>query len=101
MESCSADREETGNTLAAELPPEDQSAVSAASAAAAETAVSVSVADREEYSAPSWRLNDEYSSQVLIQIVSAQSALTGPDKDGQRSGAPPTHISHHHRAREV
>ena len=63
-----------------QVPSEDHAAVSAAAAAA----VLASATEVEDGSAPSWRPDDEYASEVLFDVISSRSALSGPGNDGQR-----------------
>ena len=62
------------------FPSEDHTAVSAAVAAA----VLVSATEAEDGNAPLWRPDDEYTSEVLFDVISSRSALSGPGNDGQR-----------------
>ena len=60
---------------------EDHAAASAAAAAAAALAIATEV---EVGNAPPWRPDDEYASEVLFDVISSRSALSGPGNDGQR-----------------
>ena len=60
---------------------EDHAAVSAAAAA---EAVLASATEGEDGNTPSWRPDDEYASEVLFDVISARSALSGPAHDGKR-----------------
>ena len=62
------------------FPSEDHAAVSAAAAAA----VLASATEVENVNAPAWRPDDEYASEVLFDVISSRSALSGPGNDGQR-----------------
>ena len=56
-------------------------------AAAAETAadaVLVRATEAEDGSAPPWRPDNEYTSEVIFDVISSRSALSGPGNDGQR-----------------
>ena len=72
--------EETWSTLVSEFPSEDHAAVSAAVAAA----VLASATEVQDGNAPPWRPDDEYASEVLFDVISSRSALSGPGNDGQR-----------------
>ena len=72
--------EETWNTLVSKFPSEDHAAVSAAAAAA----VLASATKAEDGNAPPWHPDDEYASEVLFDVISSRSALSGPGSDGQR-----------------
>ncbi|CAN0518643.1 unnamed protein product, partial [Laminaria digitata] len=76
-EPRSAGNEETWNTLVAKFPPEDRAAVSAA----AVTAVLASATEVEDGNAPPWRPDDEYASEMLFDVISSRSALSGPGND--------------------
>lgn len=60
--------------------PEDHSAVSAA----ATVAVLASATEIDDRSAPPWLPGEEYASQVLCNVISSRSALSGPGIGGQR-----------------
>ena len=64
----------------AKFPSEDHAAVSAA---AASVAVLANATEAEDVNAPS-RPDDEYTSEVLFDVISSRSALSGPGNDGQR-----------------
>ena len=64
----------------AQFPSEDHAAVSAAATAA----VLASATEAEDGNAPPWRLDNEYTSEVLFDVISSRSALSGTGKDGQR-----------------
>ena len=72
-EPRSAGNEETWSTLVAKFLSEYHAAVSAA-ATATET---------EEGNAPRWRPDDEYTSEVLFDVMSSRSTLSAPRNDGQ------------------
>ncbi|CAN0518077.1 unnamed protein product, partial [Laminaria digitata] len=78
-EPRSAGNEETWKTLVAKFPPEDRAAVSVGEAAA----VLASATEVEHGNAPPWRPDDEYASEVLFDVISSRSALSGPGNDGQ------------------
>ena len=61
------------------FPFEDHTAVSAATAAA----VLASATEVEDGNTPPWRPDDEYASEVLFDVISSRSALSGPGNDGQ------------------
>ena len=63
-----------------EFPSEDHAAVSAVVAAA----MLASATKMEDGNAPPWRPDDEYASEVLFDVISSRSALSGPGNDGQR-----------------
>ena len=52
--------------------------------AAAVVAVLASASEDEDRNAPPWRPDNEYTSEVFIDVISLASALSGPSKDGQR-----------------
>ena len=79
-EPRSEGNEETRNTLVSESPPEDHAAASAAMA----VAVLASATEAEDGNAPPWRPDDEYASEVLFDVISSRSVLSGPGNDGQR-----------------
>ena len=82
-EPRSAGNEETWNAWVAKLPPpEDHAAVSAAAAAAAAAAVLASDSEMEDEKALPWRPDDEYPSEVLFDVTSSRSALSGPGNGG-------------------
>ncbi|CAN0541723.1 unnamed protein product, partial [Laminaria digitata] len=56
----------------------------AAVSAAAVAAVLASATEVEDGNAPPWRPDDEYASEVLFDVISSRSALSGPGNDGQR-----------------
>ena len=64
----------------AKLPSEHHAAVSAAAA----DAVLVRATEAEDGSAPPWRPDNEYTSEVIFDVISSRSALSGPGNDGQR-----------------
>ena len=72
--------EETWSTLVSKSPSKDHAAVSAA----AVVAVLASTTEMEDGNAPPWRPVDEYASEVLFDVISSLSALSGPGNDGQR-----------------
>ena len=72
--------EEAWNTLLSKFPSEDHATVFAAAAAA----VLVNAAEVEGGNTPPWRPDDEYASEVLFDVISSRSALSGPENDGQR-----------------
>ena len=72
--------EETWNTLVSKFPSEDHAAVSAAAAAA----VLASATEVGDGNSPAWRPDDEYASEVLFDVISYRSALSGLGNDGQR-----------------
>ena len=43
-----------------------------------------SATEVEDGKAPPWRPDDEYASEVLFDVISSRSALSGPGNDGQR-----------------
>ena len=47
-------------------------------------AVLASATDAENENAPPWRPDNEYTSEVLFDVISSRSALSGPGNDGQR-----------------
>ena len=77
-EPRSVGNEETRNILVAKFPPEDHAAVPAAAAAA----VLARATEVEHGNAPPWRADDEYASEVLFDVISSRSALSGPGNDG-------------------
>ena len=79
-EPRSAGNKETWNTLVAKFTPEHHAAVCAVAAAAALT----SVIEVEDGNDPPWRPDNEYPSEVLFDVISSRSALSGPGNDGQR-----------------
>ena len=68
------------STLVAKFPSEDHAAVSEAVAAA----VLPSATEGEDGNAPPWCPDDEYTSEVLFDVMSSRSALSGSGVDGQR-----------------
>ena len=62
------------------FPPKDNMTVSAAMTAA----VLANATEVEDGSAPPWRQNDEYGSQVFFGINNSRSTLSGTMNDGQR-----------------
>ena len=64
--------------MVAKFPPEDHAAVSAAAAA-----MLASTTEVEDGNASPWRPADEYESEVLFDVISFRSALSGPGNDGQ------------------
>ena len=78
-EPRSAGNEETWSTLVVKFPSEDHVAVSAPAAAA----VPASATEAEDGNAPPWRPDDDYSSEVLFDVISSRIALSGPGNDGQ------------------
>ena len=79
-EPRSAGNEETWNTLVAKFPPEDHAAMSAAAVVAAVLASATEV----KGNAPPWRPEDEYASEVLFDVISSRSTLSGLENGGQR-----------------
>ena len=75
-----AGNEETWSTLVAKFPSEDHAAVSAAAVAA----VLASATEAEDGNALLWRPDDEYTSEVLFNVIGSRSGLSGPGNDGQR-----------------
>ena len=49
--------------------------------AAAVVAVLASASEDEDRNAPPWRPDNEYTSEVFIDVISLASALSGPSKD--------------------
>ena len=78
-EPRSARNEKTWNTLVAKLSSEDQAAVSTAATAAAVLASATNV---DEGNALPWHPDDEYAAEVLFDVISSRSALSGPGNDG-------------------
>ena len=72
--------EETWSTLVLKFPSEDHAAISPAAAAA----VLASATEVEDGNAPPWRPDDDYASEVLFDVISSRSAVSGPGNDGQR-----------------
>ena len=64
--------------IGGQVPPEDHAAVPAAAAAA----VLARATEVEHGNAPPWRADDEYASEVLFDVISSRSALSGPGNDG-------------------
>ena len=64
----------------AKFPSVDHAAVSAAGTAA----VLASATGVEDGQPPSWRPDDEYTPEVLFDVIGSRSALSGPGNDGQR-----------------
>ena len=64
----------------AKFPSEDHAAVSAAAVAA----VLASATEAEDGNALLWRPDDEYTSEVLFNVIGSRSGLSGPGNDGQR-----------------
>ena len=90
-EPRSAGNEQTWNTLMAKFPCEDDAAESAAAA----EAVLASATEGEDGNAPPWP-DDKYAAEVLFDVISFRSALSGPGHDGQRF-APAMHHPRRHR----
>ena len=44
----------------------------------------VRATEAEDGSAPPWRPDNEYTSEVIFDVISSRSALSGPGNDGQR-----------------
>ena len=90
-ESRSAGNEESWNTLVAKFPSEDHAAVSTVAA----EALLASATEGEDGNAPPWP-DDKYAAEVLFDVISFRSALSGPGHDGQRF-APAMHHPRRHR----
>ena len=78
-EPRSGDKKETWATLVAKFPTEDNTILSAASAAAA----LASATELEDGNAPSWRPDDQDTSEMLFDFISSRSALSVPGNDGR------------------
>ena len=63
----------------AKFPSEDHAAVSASAAA-----VLASATEAKDGKAPLWHPDNKCTSEVLFDVISSRSALSGPDNDGQR-----------------
>ena len=64
----------------AKFPSDDHTAAPATAAAAG----LASATEAEDRSAPPWRPDDEYTSEVLFDVISSRGALSGPGNDGRR-----------------
>lgn len=78
-ESRSAGNENTWATLVVKFPPENHTSVSMVVAA-----MLASATELEEGSVIPWRADDEYASQVIFDMISTRSALSGPRNESQR-----------------
>lgn len=78
-EPRSTGNEETWATLVAKSSAEDHTAV----ATAATAAVLTSATEVEDGNSPPWRTDDEYASEVLFDVISSRSSLSGLRNDGQ------------------
>ena len=67
----------------------------------AAAAVLESGTEVEDGNAPPWRNDDEYASEVLLDVINFRSALSGPGNDSQRFFSSTNHHSHRHRQRGV
>ena len=65
----------------AKFPSEEHAAVSPAAAAAAELA---STTKTEDGNAPPWRPDDEYTSNMLYDVINSLCALSGPGNNSER-----------------
>ena len=66
--------------MVAVFPSEEHAAVSVVVAAA----VLARATEAEDGNAPPWLPDDEYTSEVLFDVISSRSALSDPGSDGQR-----------------
>ena len=80
----SAANEETWSTLLAKFPSEDNAAASAVAAAA----VLASAPEAEDGNTLPWRPDNEYTSDVLFNVISLRSGLLGPGNDGSHACSP-------------
>ena len=79
-EPRSAGNQETWTTLVVKFPSEDHAFVSAAAAAAVALTSATNV---KSENSPPWHPNDMYISQVIFDVISSRSALSGPGNNGQ------------------
>ena len=74
-EPRSVGNEETWNKMVAKFPSEDHAAVSAVAA----EAVLASATEGEGGNAPPWRPDDEYASEVLLDVISSRTPSQAPE----------------------
>ena len=79
-EPCAPGNEETWERVKAKYPEEDQACVSEVAAAA----VAASSSDPEEGSGPNWRPEEQFDTQVDLEVINSRNALSGAGSDGLR-----------------
>ena len=81
-EPRSAGNQETLSSLVAKFSSENHAAISAVAVAA----VPASATEAVDGNARPWRADTEYTFEVLVDVISSRSALSGPGNDGQPFG---------------
>ena len=97
-EQPSPGNDATWERLRAKFPDEDPAAVEQAIA----DAITVSLIEEEEGSAPRWRPKDEFDLPVLLAVIKSRSSYFGAGNDGRPAFFPPqVHRQHQNRERGV